>query len=495
MNNIKRSSVAIMAAAMLAAAPITDMFPLPLGITVGAAENEYKEGDVFDAELDNNAVLTGSFNEDLDETPYLLSYRCTVKADGTLKIDFIFNCPAEDCFPAAFMGKTVAIPDEINGCTVTEIGNCIDLGCTKLIIPDSVTEIGYMAFSFDPFLTEIEFGENSQLRLIGKYAFSECRSLKSVTIPASVETVAFGAFMVGDDGSVRGLYVDADSKAKEYDFSDEYSLTSVEFAEGSKLTELEEGAFQCQRALSSVTLPDSLEKIGYGVFMGCLDLTEITIPANVSEIGTVAFAASPDNLPMKLSAINVHENNEHFRSVDGVLFSKDGKTLVAYPPAKSGSYEIPEGVCEISEAAFQGARLTSVSIPEGVTDIASNAFTICKDLAEVRLPNTLRSIGKWGFEGCAFTSVDIPESVTDIDPQAFESSALKNINGTPGSYAQSFAQENGYTFNGKNADDTAETSDTDRGDNPQTGNTSAGAAACTLLLAGTVMLAAKKRKG
>lgn len=80
----------------------------------------------------------------------------------------------------------------------------------------------------------------------------------------------------------------------------------------------------------------------------------------------------------------------------------------------------------------------------------------------------MKTIGKWGFEACAFTSIDIPESVTSIDANAFDSTPLKNINGVAGSYAETFAKENGYTFNDNSGsseqpskpDDTSKPTDT-----------------------------------
>lgn len=150
------------------------------------------------------------------------------------------------------------------------------------------------------------------------------------------------------------------------------------------------------------------------------------------------------------------------------MFSKDGKTIVAYPVAKSGKYEIPADVNKIAEGAFGNCqKLTSVTIPEGVTEIPENAFTCCTSLAEVKLPSTLKTIGKWGFEATALTSIDIPESVTTIDAHAFESSSLKNINSTAGSYAETFAKENGYTFkvtSSEKPDDTSKPDNTSKPD-------------------------------
>ena len=499
--NIKKIFIAAAAVLLAFAAPMTGVLSVPLSVTVHAAE--YEEGDVFAAELDKNGALTNSFDTvNPDTYSYFMSYLCTVKSDKTLKIDFLFDCQADGCFPAAFIGKTVSIPGEINGYPVTEIGNCIDLGCTKLIIPDSVTEIGDMSFAFNPFLEEVVFGENSQLKRIGNYAFTECRSLKSVTIPANVEIIAFGAFINGDTGSVTGTYANADLETKEYDFSDQFSLTTVTFDEGSKLKELEEGAFQYQKALTAITLHDSLEKIGYGVFMGCAALTEITIPSNVNEIGFAAFNPLPGDWETNLTRIEVAADNENYKSVDGILFSKDGKTVVAYPSARdAGSYEIPADVCKVAEGAFECNRnLASVIIPEGVTDIPENTFAYCTALTEAVLPDTLKTIGKWAFEACALTSIDIPEHVDAIDAQAFEKTPLKNINGAEGSYAETFAKEHGYTFNGIDIEssvgksDVSEPSEDPIESYPNTGDAGAAPIASIALLAGMALVIVYKKQ-
>ena len=419
--------------------------------------DDLKVGDIFYAYVDFvNGELTGEIDE---YPPFGLGYKCTIKPDETIKIGFFFLFPVIDVRPAALFGKTLTIPREINGYTVSEIDDssyCFyTAGCKKVVINDTVTTIDEFAFADSCFLEEVEFSGNSQLKLIGHQAFRNCRSLKSITIPASVETIANGAFINTNDMDLSGkayLFNGSihDYEEAEYNFNDTYSLTTVTFAEGSKLKLIDQWAFQGHQALKSITLPDSLEKIGYGAFIICTSLTEINVPKNVDEIGACAFQTRGWNYESgNLSKITVDENNPNFKSVDGVVFSKDGKTIVAYPVAKSGEYGIPADVSKIAEAAFANCqKLTSVTIPEGVTEIPENAFSYCTALAEAKLPSTLKTIGKWGFEATAMTSIDIPESVTAIDAHAFESSSLKNINGVEGSYAETFANENGYKFNG-----------------------------------------------
>ena len=373
--------------------------------------------------------------------------------------------------------KSITLPDSLDTIGKGAFFSCRSL--KSINIPDAVTTISEDAFLNNDELEEVEFGANSQLKLIDKYAFQNCRSLKTITIPASVETIAYGAFLNGNDDKFN---------------SDEYSLESVIFADGSNLKTIGDYAFQYQEALKSITLPDSLNNIGKGAFYGCFNLTEITIPANVSEIGSypVAGLEGETGKTMNISNIYVDPNNQSFKSKDGVLFSKDSKTIVEYPAAKNDSkYEIPPSVNNIAEGAFAGcAELTAVTIPEGVTEIQKGAFTSCTSLSEVKLPSTLKTIGKFGFEATKLTSIDIPESVTSIDKQAFENSALKNINGVAGSYAETYAKENGYTFNNVSSDN-PNASDTntltDNSDNKVDDTTGTTATSATVTTAGTIV--------
>ena len=111
----------------------------------------------------------------------------------------------------------------------------------------------------------------------------------------------------------------------------------------------------------------------------------------------------------KLTTINIDPSNEYFVSVDGVLFSKDMKTLVQYPAGKTNEhYTIPSTVTTIGRFAFSGANSTSVTIPNGVLNINFYAFS-----------------------NCAFTTVYVPSSVKFIDGSALRSLYLTEINVDP----------------------------------------------------------------
>jgi hypothetical protein len=165
--------------------------------------------------------------------------------------------------------------------------------------------------------------------------------------------------------------------------------------------------------LTSVTIPNSVTSIGHAAF-ALTQLTSVTIPASVTSIGTLVFKSCS-----KLTVITVDALNPNFSSVDGVLFSKDKKTLVVYPGGKSSSYTIPNSVTFIGDAAFAFTPLTSVTIPNSVTSIGNDAFGSTQ-LTSITLPDSVTSIGYEAFGSTRLTSVTIPNSVADLAINAFD---------------------------------------------------------------------------
>ncbi len=120
--------------------------------------------------------------------------------------------------------------------------------------------------------------------------------------------------------------------------------------------------------------------------------------------------------------INVDNDNNHYKSIDGVLFNFDEKTLIQYPIGNSNTtYSIPNSVTSIGNYAFgYCSKLTSITIPNSVTFIGDKAFFYCTELTSVAIPDAVTSIGDYTFSYCsALTSVTIPSSVTSIDDNAF----------------------------------------------------------------------------
>ena len=123
-----------------------------------------------------------------------------------------------------------------------------------------------------------------------------------------------------------------------------------------------------------------------------------------------------------LTSIKVDENNANYKSIDGNLYSKDGKTLIQYAIGKTAtSFDIPNSVISIGDDAFSFCTsLTSVVIPNSVTSIGNYAFAWCESLTSIVIPNSVISIGDSAFRDCySLTSIIIPNSVTSISEYAF----------------------------------------------------------------------------
>ena len=191
-------------------------------------------------------------------------------------------------------------------------------------------------------------------------------------------------------------------------------IKSVTIEQG--VTSIGGWAFYNCSSLTSVTIPNSVTSIGDSAFYNCSRLTSVTIPDSVTSIGDQVFSGCSS-----LTGINVDPDNKYWCSVDGVLFSKDMKMLVAYPGGRAGAYKCPDGVTFIGDHAFSYcSRLTSVTIPNSVTSIGNSAFSYCSSLTSVTIPNSVTSIGNHAFSCCSrLTSVTIPNSVTSIGDQAF----------------------------------------------------------------------------
>ena len=162
-------------------------------------------------------------------------------------------------------------------------------------------------------------------------------------------------------------------------------------------------------------IPSKVTNFDY-MYEGCTKLTKITLQ-NIPEPGEIGYYPSitsiiiPKNVENidaqlfnenSLQEIIVDNENKCYSSVNGVLFDKDKKTIIAYPTEKSGeSYEIPDSVTSISNVAFwECSSLTSVTIPDSVTSIGEGAFTECTGLTSIVIPEGVKEIKENPFPMC-----------------------------------------------------------------------------------------------
>ena len=182
------------------------------------------------------------------------------------------------------------------------------------------------------------------------------------------------------------------------------------------VTSIGNSAFRGCENLTSISIGDCIKSIKGYAFYDCRKLTSITIPDSVTEIGTSVFW-----LCDKLSEINVESGNVHYTSENGILFSKDKKTIVSYPEGKTDeSYDIPNTVTKIGYGAFAYSNLKTINIPESIISIDGYAFIYCQGITSIIIPDAVTSIGDEAFAGCSsLASISIGSGVNNMGRQVF----------------------------------------------------------------------------
>ncbi|MCI8871034.1 MAG: leucine-rich repeat domain-containing protein [Lawsonibacter sp.] len=287
----------------------------------------------------------------------------------------------------------------------------------------NITEIGNWAFRSFPNLTNIVIPDS--VTVIGREAFWGCTNLTNIVIPDSVTVIEGGAFWgctnlshVLIPSSVREFRDDAASY--EYGVGDpifaDCPLTSagpigsgcdIEFGWTDSIPE---SAFLGCLNLTDVSIPEGIKSIGQDAF-AISGLTEVEIPETVIRINEGAFARC-----RSLKNISVASGNVIYASQDGALMDKEKTTLLLCPGGKT-NYTVPGSVRTIGKNAFyMSANIRDITLPNGLETIEMNAFKGCTGLTELVLPASLNTIGRSAFGDCSgLTSLVIPNGVTGVE--------------------------------------------------------------------------------
>ena len=338
-----------------------------------------------------------------------------VKSVKDEMLNFNFTATATTCIITGLKNKTVkkiVIPD-----FVTSIGSSAFHGCSSLIsitIPNGVTSIGYGAFSDCSGLTSITIPDS--VTSIENYTFSDCSRLTRITIPDSVTSIGEGAF----SGCSRLTSITIPDSVTSIGSSAFYGCSSLQYNkydngyylgnENNPYLVLVEAK---TTSIMSCTIHNDTKFILDVSFAYCSNLTSVTIPDSVMNIGYCAFYGCSG-----LTSINVSENNLNYKSIESNLYSKDGKTLIQYATGKTAmTFVISDSVTSIENYAFLGcSSLTSITIPDSVTSIGWFAFCDCGSLTSVYYKGkaedwTNISIGSYNYNLTSATRYYYSETV------------------------------------------------------------------------------------
>ena len=250
-------------------------------------------------------------------------------------------------------------------------------------------------------------------------AFKDCRSLKAITIPPSIQSSpsVSSSVKVNFAGTLADWLNSSVTSDRELYLNGKTLSGTVSIPNSVK--SIKSNAFYGCTGLIRITIPSSVTSIGERAFSGCTGLTSVTIPNSVTSIGRSAFYGCTG-----LKGITIPNS---VTSIGRSAFSHcSGLTSIT----------IPNSVTSIDEYAFSSCTgLTSVTIPNNVTSIGSSAFSHCSGLTSITILSSVTRIESYTFYACSgLTSITIPSSVTSIDEYAFSGcSALATVKyrGTP----------------------------------------------------------------
>lgn len=329
---------------------------------------------------------------------------------------FIINGTSLYGYDESIGGPIVNIPNGIKRIKSRAFLNCKSI--TNVYIPDSVSSIGEGCFDGCKNLVGVRLPEG--LTKISDRMFENCESLKEINLPNTVTSIGCNSF--------------ASCKSLE------------EVVMPSSLTTIVDRAFQCATSLKKITFNSGLQKIEWYAFGNCPALTELYIPASVTEIGNNAFEGCSS-----IERIVVEEGNEAYYSENNCLICEESKLLIL---ACNDSVIPDDGSVErIHDNAFSNCkRMENIVVPETIKGISRYAFSGCSSLKSIQLPKSLpygygeqlfedcssleyfeipdwmKKISSGMFRGCeSLKEIKIPNSVTIIDSGAF--SGCKSLTG------------------------------------------------------------------
>ena len=358
----------------------------------------------------------------------------------------------------------------------------------NMTLPNTIRKINPNAFYEATGLQSITLNEG--LTTLGHHAFTYCSNLVSVNIPTTLTGIPYSAFEFCKSLTSIVIPSATTKTIGKGAFSYCTALESVNggSAEPLPVETIDARAFQGCENLSIIRLSENLKSIGNAAFYKCTKLESIELPASLDRIGEEAFAFSgikqittrrtkPQNITKDVfKGVNLaqcvlyvpagcraaYQNANGWKDFGQILEPGELPEPVEDAPYSGLHFELHEDftakvikhddnlfisgdltipatitnggytytVNEIEKSAFSGCKnITSVALPNTITIIPDDAFYICHSLQTITLPSSLNKIGARAFEGCdKLQSVNLPVTLKEIGSHAFYNCyALKSI--------------------------------------------------------------------
>ena len=264
------------------------------------------------------------------------------------------------CFSGCGNLLEVVIPNSVTKMEDLIFYNCS--GLKSVFIGDNVTEIGYYAFNNCSDLIEVKMGDG--VTSIGESAFHGCKNLMNIKLPNSIVSIGESAFF----GCA--------------------NLKNINIP--NKLNYLSKNIFFSCGNLLKIDIPDSVEYIGENAFTNCHSLVNVRISNNLISIGGGAFSYC-ENL-----VFNEYDNMLYIGSEDNPYL-----ILIKVKREKETLWKIRGETRIIYGQAFSACRtLTSINIPNNVVFIGEYAFYGCNNLNNIKMSSNIKAIADFAFSGC-----------------------------------------------------------------------------------------------
>lgn len=323
----------------------------------------------------------------------------------------------------------------------------------SVTIASTVTAIGNEAFGANYFdncksLTSV-YIPNS-VETIGEYAFYDCGQLDTVSIGSGITSINTTAFS-GD--TIMYLYYNSPVVGSQY-FGENVNKIVL----GDAVTTIGAQAFQRCETLTSVTIGSGVSTIGNYAFYSCIGLDSIVIPDAVTSIGQNAFYGCALHTLIVGNGLTNIGSNAFSNFVTYLNYNCPADIVSAVRSSNLETVVIGDEIQAIPYYAFSGCSgLTSVTIGSGVTTIGNSAFSNCTSLSSITIGEAVATIDGYAFFNCtSLSSIIIGDAVTTIGGAAFENCTslsethytgsveqwlaidIQNYTGNPINYSQNF---------------------------------------------------------